>query len=48
VVGPAGHPPAQVERMNALTRQALASPELVHGYQRDGATPWPIPSPESS
>jgi tripartite-type tricarboxylate transporter receptor subunit TctC len=41
VVGPARIPAAQVERMNALARQALTSPELVHGYLRDGATPWP-------
>jgi tripartite-type tricarboxylate transporter receptor subunit TctC len=41
VVGPAGIPRGMVERMNALTRRALASPELIQAYGRDGATPWP-------
>ncbi|MBX9700042.1 MAG: tripartite tricarboxylate transporter substrate binding protein, partial [Acetobacteraceae bacterium] len=40
VVGPAGIPPAMVERMNALTRQALQRPEVIAHYGDNGATPW--------
>jgi tripartite-type tricarboxylate transporter receptor subunit TctC len=40
VCGPAGLPRAVVERLSALTRRALESPDLVRGYEDLGATPW--------
>ena len=40
VVAPAGIPPAMVARMNALTREALARPEVLRHYGENGATPW--------
>lgn len=46
VVGPAGLPPAMVARMNALTRTALANPDLVRTYRESGATPWWLPPDE--
>ena len=42
MVGPAGIPSAQVARKAALTRRALASPELVRAYAESGASPWLI------
>ena len=40
VVGPAGIPPETVAQMNALTKRALESPEVVRAYTENGATPW--------
>lgn len=40
VVGPAGLPPAMVERMNALTKEALQRPEVLRHYGENGATTW--------
>jgi tripartite-type tricarboxylate transporter receptor subunit TctC len=40
VCGPAGLPPGVVERLSALTRRALESPDLVLGYRELGAEPW--------
>lgn len=37
---PAGLPPGMAARMNALTRQALASEELRRSFADHGATPW--------
>ena len=31
-----------VERIGALTRQALATPELKGRFEENGATPWPV------
>lgn len=45
VMGPAGLPPAMVQRIAALTRQALESPDLVAKFRDNGATTW-IASPE--
>lgn len=38
--GPAGLPPAVVERLSALSRQALASEDLKRQYLDQGSTPW--------
>ncbi len=40
VCGPASLPPAVVQRMSALTKQALESPGLIRAYQDLGASPW--------
>jgi tripartite-type tricarboxylate transporter receptor subunit TctC len=40
VCGPAGLPPATIQRMSALTKQALESPALIRAYQDLGASPW--------
>jgi tripartite-type tricarboxylate transporter receptor subunit TctC len=40
VRGPAGISPAIVARMNALTRQALESPDLIRRLAENGGTPW--------
>lgn len=40
LAAPAGLPPAMVARMNALTRQALASEALIRAYRDLGAEPW--------
>ena len=40
VCGPAGLPRPVVERLSALARRALESPDLVRSYQDLGATPW--------
>jgi tripartite-type tricarboxylate transporter receptor subunit TctC len=40
VCGPAGLPRPVVERMSALAKRALESPDLVRSYQELGATPW--------
>ena len=37
---PAGIPPPMGARMNALTREALARPEVLRHYGENGATPW--------
>jgi tripartite-type tricarboxylate transporter receptor subunit TctC len=41
VMGPAGMPRAIIERLNALTRQALESDDLKRRFLENGATPWP-------
>ncbi len=38
--GPAGLPRSMVERLSALTKRALESPDLVQSYRDLGATPW--------
>jgi len=40
VMGPAGMPPAIIARINALTRQALESPDLIRRLAENGGTPW--------
>ncbi|MDN3565725.1 tripartite tricarboxylate transporter substrate binding protein [Paeniroseomonas aquatica] len=40
VMGPAGLPPAVVQRIGALTRQALESPEVIARFRENGATTW--------
>jgi tripartite-type tricarboxylate transporter receptor subunit TctC len=42
VLGPAGMAPAMVQRIAALTRQAVESPDVTARYLENGATPWPI------
>lgn len=39
ICGPAGLPPAVVERLNTLAKQALASEEVKNAYLKNGATP---------
>ncbi len=39
-MGPAGMRPATVDRINALTKQALESPDLIERFREYGATPW--------
>ena len=44
ICGPAGLPPAMVEKLSALTRKALESPDLSANYLKQGATPlWLSP-----
>jgi tripartite-type tricarboxylate transporter receptor subunit TctC len=38
--GPAGLPRPVVERLSALSKRALESPDLIRGYQELGAKPW--------
>ena len=40
VCGPAGVPPAAVQRLSSLTKQALGDPGLVQAYRDLGANPW--------
>ena len=40
VLGPAGIPRPVVDRINALAKQALESPDLMLRYRENGATPW--------
>lgn len=40
VMGPAGMPPAIVERINALTKQSLESPDLKLRFEENGASTW--------
>jgi len=40
VMGPAGLPPAMVQRLSALTKESLAAPDLIARYKDNGATPW--------
>jgi tripartite-type tricarboxylate transporter receptor subunit TctC len=40
VMGPAGLPPAMVQRLSALTKQSLEAPDLVAKFRDNGATPW--------
>ncbi|SKA16561.1 Tripartite-type tricarboxylate transporter, receptor component TctC [Enhydrobacter aerosaccus] len=39
ICGPAGLPPAMVEKLNALTKQALDSDDVKKAYLKNGATP---------
>ena len=44
ICGPAGLPPAMVEKLSALTKKALESEDLKKGYLSQGATPlWMSP-----
>jgi tripartite-type tricarboxylate transporter receptor subunit TctC len=40
VIGPAGLPGPMVERLSALTKQALESPDLIAKFRDNGATTW--------
>ena len=40
VLGPAGIPRPIVDRINALTKQALESEDLARRFRENGATPW--------
>ena len=40
ICGPAGLPPAMVEKLNALARQALDSDDVKKAYLKNGATPF--------
>jgi tripartite-type tricarboxylate transporter receptor subunit TctC len=40
VIGPAGLPRNVVERLSALARQALESPDMAARFRDNGATPW--------
>ncbi|WP_207540899.1 Bug family tripartite tricarboxylate transporter substrate binding protein [Sabulicella rubraurantiaca] len=40
VMGPAGMAPALVERINALTKQSLESPDLKRRFEENGASTW--------
>ncbi len=40
ICGPAGLPPAMVEKLNALAKQALDSDEVKNAYLKNGATPF--------
>jgi tripartite-type tricarboxylate transporter receptor subunit TctC len=42
VIGPAGLPPAMVARIEALTIQALLSPDLARRFAENAAEPWPV------
>jgi tripartite-type tricarboxylate transporter receptor subunit TctC len=45
ICGPAGLPPAMVERLSALTQKALESDDLKKSYLKQGATPlWMSPA----
>jgi len=45
ICGPAGLPPAMVEKLSALTKEALESEDLKTGYLGQGATPlWMSPA----
>jgi tripartite-type tricarboxylate transporter receptor subunit TctC len=45
ICGPAGLPPAMVEKLSALTKKALESEDLKAGYLGQGATPlWMSPA----
>ncbi|MFZ4407404.1 MAG: Bug family tripartite tricarboxylate transporter substrate binding protein [Paracraurococcus sp.] len=46
VLAPAGLPPAMAERIGALTRQAVQSPEVVARYAENGSITWPITGAE--
>jgi tripartite-type tricarboxylate transporter receptor subunit TctC len=39
-MGPAGMPPAIVERISALSKRALEDGEVVARFRDNGATPW--------
>jgi len=40
VIGPAGLPKPMVQRLSALTKQALESPDLIARFHENGATTW--------
>ena len=42
VAAPAGLPPAIADRIAALTRQAVESPEIATRYAENGAVAWPV------
>ena len=45
VCGPAGLPPAMVEKLSALTKKALDSPPVKAAFEKQGATPlWMSPA----
>ena len=45
ICGPAGLPPAMVERLSELTQKALESDDLKKSYLKQGATPlWMSPA----
>ena len=46
VLAPAGLPPAMADRIGALTRQAVQSPEVAARYAENGAIVWPITGEE--
>jgi tripartite-type tricarboxylate transporter receptor subunit TctC len=46
VMAPAGLPPAMAERITALTRQAVQSPEVATRYAENGAIVWPVSGEE--
>ncbi|MFC7475933.1 Bug family tripartite tricarboxylate transporter substrate binding protein [Dankookia sp. GCM10030260] len=46
VMAPAGLPPAMAERITALTRQAVQSPEVAGRYAENGAIVWPVTGAE--
>lgn len=47
ICGPAGLPAAIVEKLNALTRQALESEEVKNAYLKNGATPLWMSVPDT-
>lgn len=40
VMGPAGMPPAMIQRLNALTRESLESADLKRRFEENGASTW--------
>jgi tripartite-type tricarboxylate transporter receptor subunit TctC len=40
ICGPAGLPGPVVEKLSALTKRALANPDLIRGFEDLGAAPW--------
>ena len=45
VCGPAGLPPAMVEKLSALSKKALESPKVLAAFEQQGATPiWMSPA----
>ncbi|MBX9748389.1 MAG: tripartite tricarboxylate transporter substrate binding protein [Roseococcus sp.] len=40
VMGPAGMPSAIIQRLNALTKEALESPDLKRRFEENGASTW--------
>jgi tripartite-type tricarboxylate transporter receptor subunit TctC len=46
VLAPAGLPRAMAERIGALTRQAVQSPEVAGRYAENGAIVWPVTGAE--
>jgi tripartite-type tricarboxylate transporter receptor subunit TctC len=40
VIGPAGLPRPMVQRLSALTKQSLESPDLIARFRDNGATSW--------
>jgi tripartite-type tricarboxylate transporter receptor subunit TctC len=49
ICGPAGLPPAMVEKLSALAKQALDSPAVKEAFAKQGATPlWMTPADTAS